>query len=341
MVSLYPVAGADPTLRDFYLQEFRALQKLRSSGVTPEVMDPFSWSEDYLAVPAYLPEGISLKALRRSISGHAAVDELQIAAAAFRALAKVHAMGVTHRAIGPESVYVKEGMPPTVMLTGFFAARAGNATIAPKLDELHMVDPYAAPEIALGYGFADPTSDTYAMALVFLERLSGIPVDQLVHTHYGIQSVTIPSPDAGWAALPPDIIEGLIGFFLRVLTAGSMAPASTAHAARLTAAQCAEELEALATRARGDEEQVKGKLLDGRYTIQRVLGTGSSARSFLVTDNEADGLFVIKQFLRPDTLRESGEARREFGILCSLHSEHLPRVNDIYPQSADAHVKME
>ena len=81
--------------------------------------------------------------------------------------------------------------------------------------------------------------------------------------------------------------------------------------------------------------------MDGRYQVQRLLGTGASARTFLATDTEADGLFVLKQFVRPDMIKELGEARREFGILRELHSPYLPRVYDVYPPSADVHIKME
>lgn len=340
-LSVYKIAGADADAREFYLREFRALKRLRRTGVVPEVMDSFSWSDDYLVVPTDLPDGVSLKAEPRTTGARGGLRELQIASAAFRALALVHAEGIIHRALGPESVYVRDGEAPSIMFTGFFAAREGGHTIAPKLDELHIADPYAAPEIALGYEFAETGSDSYALALIFLERLSGVPVARLVQTEGNLQRVEVPTADADWPSLPTDVLSGLIAFFNEALSEGSMAPVGSAGAARLSATQCAERLAALSRQASKEEESVKGQLLDRRYTILRLLGTGSSAQTFLVTDNEAEGLFVIKQFLRPEMLRESGEAKREFTALRKLDSKYLPRVYDIYPSSEDAHVKME
>ena len=339
-LALYKVAGADDDLQRFHLREYEALARLLSTGVAPDVLDPFTWSEDYLVVPSYLPSGTPLRALRHAAGRDAAGRELALAAAAFHALAKVHAEGIVHRALSPDSVYVRDGTPPGVLFSGFFAARAGGETVAPKLDELRRVDPYAAPEIALGYGMAEETSDVYSLALVFLERLSGVPIGQLVQPEE--KAVRMPSVDTGWSHLPQELVEHLLPVFERALRPGPMAPQGTADAQRPSASLCATRLDELAREARLDAEIAFQRLLDGRYRVERVLGTGASARTLLATDTEADGLFVLKQFLRPDTLAESREARREFEALRGITTcPNLPRVFDIYPTGHDVQVKLE
>lgn len=337
MLTLYRI-DHDEALRTFYLREYDALVALRSTGVTPEVLDHFSWSEDFLAVPCRMPAGTSLSALPPPDGAGAAIAELQLARNAFAALEKIHAHGITHRAITPDIVYVSGTQDaPSVMLTGFFAAKSG-LTISGKLDTLEIDDAYVAPEIAVaGYEFAAPTSDIYSLALVFLERFSGIPITKLRQAD---GAIAIPPESGGWQYFPQDVVQELIEFFRSVLTDGPVARDGTEQE-RLTASECVQQLDDIIAQARTDVRIAQGQLLDRRYRVERVLGTGASARTFLVTDTEADGLFAVKQFLRPATMRASGEARREFGILRNANSPHLPRIFDLYPPENDVHVKME
>lgn len=339
LLTMYNVTG-EPGLRDFHLQESRALQQLRATGVVPECLDSFPWSEDFLVVPTMPPMGISLSALPRPEDEDGVVRELRRGAAAFRALARVHAAGVVHRALRPESIYVDEcGNEPAVMLTGFFAARRGNQTISPRLDSLAIDDPYVAPEIALAgsYGFAGPESDAYSLALIFLERLSGIPVARLVTG----EGVRFPDPGEGWGYFPQEIVEAAEAFFRVALSRGPLAARGSGEAARLSADDCAARLEDLARRFRADVAPMHDELLDGRYRVVRLLGAGASARTLLATDTEASGQFALKQFLCPASLSESGEARREFDLLRNHPHPNLPRVYDVYPATHDVHVKLE
>jgi serine/threonine protein kinase len=340
LLTMYDVASADASQRDFYLHEFRVLAELRDTGVVPECLDPFTWSEDFLIVPSHLPSGVSLSALPPPDSEAAALQELTRAATAFESLARVHAAGAVHRALGPEAVYVEErDGQPKLMLTGFFAAKRGEKTISARLDELGLEDPYVAPEIAAaGYGFASPGSDTYSLALVFLERLSGVPATKLVQPDGSVQ---IPDAEDAWSYFPQGVVEGITEFFQAALTKGPMAPPGTEAAHRLSAEECAQRLWDIARQLRTDTAVEQGHLLDERYRVERVLGTGASARTYLATDTEANGLFALKQFLRPASIAETGEARREFDILRNFPHPRLPRVYDVYPASHDVHVKLE
>lgn len=338
MLTMYNVLS-DGAQRDIAKREFRALQRLQGSGIVPEVLDPFDWSDDFLVVPSALPTGSPLRTLPRLEGKDPGIREVALATLAFQSLETIHEAGVIHRALSPDSIYVDniDGQP-RFSFTGFHSARAGSGTIGQYLDDLHVADPYAAPEIGLGYGFATPESDTFSLALVFLERFSGVPIGELV-TADG--TVAIPDNQATWSFFPEEQVEELIAFFRRALGKGEYAEPNAPDARRLTAKGCADTLHAIESHLRKDDEGDKDRLLDDRYKVIRLLGTGATARTLLVSDTEVDGLFAVKQYLRPDLIHETGEARREFGILRSLRSPHLPQVYDVYRPENDVHVKME
>ena len=338
-LTLYQIDPNDPKARDFYLHEYHALAALEHSGAVPEVLDPFFWSEDFLVVPSRLPMGRPLSSLAPPDSREDVQRELEHAAASFESLAQIHAAGVLHRAIGPEVVYIgdEHGSVRTTF-TGFFAARQGDQTIALELDQLKREDPYAAPELALGYGYATEESDAYSLALIWLERLSGLPVASLIQPD-GV--IRIPSQEEGWPFLPADVTSQLLTFFRQTITRGPLAQPGTPEAGRLTATECVNRLKNIAQDLRTDTVVEGGELLDDRYKVIRVLGTGASARTFLAEDSLAPGLFALKQFLHPAAMEETREAQREFTALRNFPHPHLPRVYDIYPPSHQVHVKLE
>src|SRR6185437_8387671 len=84
----------------------------------------------------------------------------------FDALSQIHARNILHRAIGPGAIYVQPSLK--VAFTNFYAARLGESSIAYSLDALAIEDPYAHLDLAIGYGYATPETDTFSLALVFL-----------------------------------------------------------------------------------------------------------------------------------------------------------------------------
>jgi serine/threonine protein kinase len=165
-------------------RETNILRQLEQSGVVPHISDSLMWEEHHEVVPMHVPKGESFAALPLPNNPEEAILEIQRFSRAFSSLAKVHAAGVVHRAIRPDTLIVENTSSSVtrVILTGFLSARQpGNETISPMLDEAGISDPYVAPEIQqLGsYGFAEPTSDVYSLALVALERLSGLKLREL------------------------------------------------------------------------------------------------------------------------------------------------------------------
>lgn len=120
-----------------------------------------------------------------------------------------------------------------------------------------------------------------------------------------------------------------------------MATAGSSGSQRLDARTCAAELSAIVIRARPRPVPTVGGILDERYEIKRVLGTGATARTYLAWDLQIQGLFALKQFLRPDALVETGAARREFNLLMQHQHGRMPRVFDLYAPKNDVHIKIE
>lgn len=319
-----PIAA--PGLREFYLREFRALSQLQRTGIVPQVYDPFPWSDDFLVLPMAAVKGRALRAYLAPETTESFVNELAVAAASFRGLAQVHAARIVHRALSPDSVYVLPDAGETrVMLGNFYAARTDAASIAASLDALAVEDPYAAPELAGGYAFASPATDCYSLALVFLERFSHALLTDLAPAPS--HQLSFPDLPAIWPTLP----SGIAADLARVLKA--------LIDRQMDAAQAATALSDLTRRARGDAQPGQNRLLDQRYRVIRLLGQGSTARTYLASDEEFGGVFALKQYLWPSAVR--AHAGGEFDALRRIASPYLPRIYDVFPPQNDVHLKMD
>ncbi|EFH80222.1 serine/threonine protein kinase [Ktedonobacter racemifer] len=328
--------GKDPLktdeLSDFYKQEYRAIKKLHTTGLVPDVQDPFIWSEDYLVVPFTPPSGKALKALALPETREEFGQELQLAAACFKGLDQIHSQGIIHRALGPETIYVQSKHPPKVMFTNFYAARVGTNTIAPSLDTLSFEDPYASVDVAIGYEYASVQTDTFSLALILLERLSGISISKL---RPGAESKLLLPDQPRWSSfLSAELSNELIAILRRVVEPEN-------GAAPLSAKDAGNRLSSLAQRLRDEDRKVEESLLCKRYKVQQVLGQGMMARTYKVSDTEYENLgsYVLKQFLRPEEVIKQAVA--EYKALKDIASKYLPRIDYIFPPGEDAHILMQ
>jgi len=321
-------------LYDFYMHECLALQKLSSTGLAPIVNVPFRWSDDFLVLPIMPPVGKPLSIYPLSETREEFVQELLLTSACFKALDQIHGHNVLHRAIGPDTIYVQSIQPPKVIFTNFYAARIGTNSIALSLDALSIEDPYAALDLAIGYGYATAETDTFSLALVFLERLSGVSLSQI---RADVESAVIFPQQQRWTSfLSAELSSELSLLFKQVVTPEkAMAPP--------TAKEIAAHLSDLARRLRVEiqGDTVEGKLLDKRYKVHRLLGRGTMAYTYLASDNDfaSLGLFALKQYISPSEVLP--QAAAEFDTMRNIASRYLPRIFDIYPAHNDVHVKME
>lgn len=319
-----PIAATE--LHSFYLREFNALSQLRATGIVPQVYDPFPWSDDFLVLPIASVHGQPLRAYLSPETPESFINELLLAAAGFKALAEIQKRKIIHRAIGPDNVYVVSGgADPKIMFGSFYAARTDAKSIAPSLDALAIEDPYAAPELAAGYGYASPSSDCYSLALVFLERFARTLVTDLVAVPN--HQIAFPELPVIWGALPSAVVDDLAKLLRSLVDR------------QLDAAQAAVALTDLAQRLRGEGQTGQGRLFDKRYRVIRMLGQGSTARTYLARDEDFGGVFALKQYLWPSAVR--AHAGNEFDVLRRISSPHLPRIYDVFPPQNDVHVKMD
>ncbi len=321
-------------LYDFYMQECLALQKLSPTGLVPMVNIPFRWSDDFLVLPIMPPSGKPLSVYPLPETREEFVQELLLAAACFKTLDQIHAHNVLHRAIGPDIIYIQGIQPPKVVLTNFYAARVGTNSIAPSLDALTIEDPYAALDLAIGYGYATTETDTFSLALVFLERLSGLSLSSI---RANVESDVIFPQQQRWVSfLSAELSSELSTLFKQaVIQKEGTTP--------LPAKEIAARLNDLAHRLRAEiqGDTVEGRMLDKRYKVHRLLGRGTMANTYLASDNDFEslGLFALKQYISPSEVLH--QAATEFDTMRNITSRYLPRIFDIYPPQNDVHVKME
>ena len=333
--------GRDPLAAqeqyDFYLREFRVLKELSTTGLVAEVQDPSKWSEDFLVLPIVPLKGDPLSVCPRPETREELAQELLVAAACFKGLDVIHTKNIVHRAISPDAVYVlQKGQSPKIAFTNFFAARLGISTIAAPLDKLALAfeDPYVSLDLAVGYEFATPATDVFSLALVFLERISGVSITAIRES---IESeINFPDLQKRWSILPPKVAADLSNLFRQIVITGNDAP--------LTAKEIATRLGELARYLRTETAIVEEMyLFNGRFKIVRILGQGAMAKTYLATyaayAEAGLGPFVLKRFLRPEEVYEQAVA--EYKALQQIKSDYIPRIEEIYLPGDDVHIKME
>ena len=333
--------GRDPLAAqeqyDFCLREFRVLKELYVTGLVAEVQDPSKWSEDFLVLPIVPLKGEPLSIFPRPETREELVQELLVAATSFKGLDVIHSKNIVHRAIGPDSVYVlQKGLSPKIAFTNFFAARLGTYTIAEPLDKLALAfeDPYASTNLAVGYEFATPATDVFSLALVFLERISGVSIASI---RTSVESeINFPDLQKRWSILPVKVAVELSELFRQIVISENDTPP--------TAKEIASRLSELARSLRAEmPNEEETYLFNGRFKVQRVLGQGTMAKTYLATyaayAEEEFGSFVLKRFLRPEDIYD--QAKAEYNALKQIKSKYLPRIEEIYLPEDDAHIKME
>lgn len=330
--------GNDPLhkedLRQFYLREFKALNELQSTGLVPGMSDHFTWSEDFLILPIKPLSGKALSAYVMPRTRDELIKELQVAAEAFRSLSTIHQHKVIHRALSPDAIHIiHEGQKTRIAFTNFYAARVSTSdrSIASSLDALTIDDPYAAPEIAYGYEFAHQASDVFSLGMIFLERWSQVAIGELRTAPE--KPAHVPDLQTHWSSLPSLVIQELTECLRAICEAEQFDE-------RPHASEIAHILSDLAKRLRIEVSIEEGKRLDNRYIVNRVLGQGSTARTYLAVDEISDEVFALKQFLNPSS-STAEQAKNEFKLFWKLQHPNLRRIYDILPLTNDVHVKME
>lgn len=300
------------------LRAYEALKKIADLDRAPRVDPYFTISDEaQWVIASHVPAGRTLRALR--LAGETGPSS-GLAADAFGGLAEIHALGVIHRGISPDSVYI--GDDGRVRFDDFHLARIeGERSLAPALDSVEETDPYAAPELRLGLGFAEYSSDVFSLAATLLYFIKGQE----------------PSPEQAAATRLAtnlrDVDQPLVDVLRACLLDDDLARPSAVHVAS--------RLGELQVEAASDQEDpfTTGNLIEDQYRVIRMLGRGSSAITVLAEDELGGGQVVLKVIGNPEL--KLLLARAEFRALRDLAHPSLPRVLDIRPPAARFHVKLE
>ncbi len=228
-------------------------------------------------------------------------DVLKFIIDAFRGLLQIHSQGIIHRGIAPARIAL--GSDGTVRLTDFYLAQvSGELTVAPSLNDIADAGvPFRAPESRDFIGAATAASDIYSLAVSLLWWLNG---------DAKANPATDPDPRN------PD---------LQRAAAVLRQCAATNPNDRLSAEQAIGELENLLP-----DEDIRsfapGQTIANRYLIERPLGEGGFARTWLASDQVSRQKRVLKQY---SSAVPTETAYKEFEAASSITYERCARVWDI------------
>lgn len=301
---------------NFLRRESAALNRLAESGRAWRVLPFFSAEDDTLFVVPLIParerrhlqtswttpdperpEGCLPERVARSV-----------VADAFAALAEVHELGLVHRALHPRRVWLGKGL--RVLFSDFHLARiAGEQSVALWAPDGDISEDYRAPECAASVSLATPASDVFSLALALTSWLLARDASDL----------DVEERRAALEAQQPWALE-----LVDITTAD--------EGSRPSAAELAERLAAPApppVDVTWPSETVAvevGNVVHGRYRVDRLLGSGGFAHTWLVYDDQIQAKKVLKAFHHE--LPE--EAQREYASAHQLKHDRCARVYDLH-----------
>jgi serine/threonine protein kinase len=201
---------------------------------------------------------------------------LHIARHVLRGLAHAHAAGVVHRDIKPDNIHLgeRDGDLDFARLLDFGIAKLVGAAQGPAITQAGLTigtPEYLSPEQA-GAAELDGRSDLYSLSIVLFQMLTGrVPFAEREVVKILMAHATAPLPalaDVAPDASIPRAVEDLVRAGL------AKQPHERIESADAYIASIDELL------ATGDAVDGTGAVLDGRYRLDRLLGTGSSGRVY-------------------------------------------------------------
>lgn len=171
---LHAGLAADPTFRQRFYAEARAVAALQSPGV----VSLFDYGEDDShgsAAASYLVmEHVHGSSVRDALTEHGTLDPdrvLDVVAQAAQALHTAHDAQIIHRDVKPGNILI-DGTRDVVKVVDFGVARAHGASALTDPGVIMGSVAYVAPELLRGED-PGPASDIYALGVVAYECLSG------------------------------------------------------------------------------------------------------------------------------------------------------------------------
>ncbi|MCP4676136.1 MAG: protein kinase [Deltaproteobacteria bacterium] len=194
---LQPERRGEEHFRAWFLREARAANRVNHANIVD--INDFGETEDglaYLVMELLVGEGLSNIILRGPMDMAISADILEQVTAA---LARAHDLGVVHRDVKPDNIYLinRGGRRNFVKLLDFGLARLSRDGRLAAKGAVFGTPEYMSPEQARGED-ASPLSDLYSLGIIFFEMATGrLPFhardrDEFIESH---KSVDPPSPD--------------------------------------------------------------------------------------------------------------------------------------------------
>jgi serine/threonine-protein kinase len=169
---LQPERRGEEHFRAWFLREARAVNRINHANIVD--INDFGETEDglaYLVMELLVGEGLSVQIARGRMELASALDILEQVTAA---LARAHDLGVVHRDIKPDNIFLinRGGRRNYVKVIDFGLARlAHDGRLAAK-GAVFGTPEYMSPEQARGED-ATPVSDLYSLGVIFFEMMTG------------------------------------------------------------------------------------------------------------------------------------------------------------------------
>lgn len=244
-------------------------------------------------------------------------------------LAVAHAAGVIHRDLRPEHVLIGPGGAPRLM--NFDHARlpaAPGETVGPPRPDPDVSRAYMAPELLNPAHAATPATDLYSLGIILFEMLTGAvifdtPEDALQ------QNTSAGGPRTLAAIDIPDRLNALVA---RLCQPDPVRRPQSAD-------EVLDELRATRGSARpptppphpapaADEPEVfqPGNVIERKYQVRRMIGSGGFSIVYLVYDEMFDREAALKLFKHPDISLD--DLRREATAVSRLKHPNIAQPLD-------------
>lgn len=321
--------------REDRLGRERALvRKIEDLGISARPMPPFLWNDDSeLVFAVELPPGSTLRTLMARTGWTNFEERKMYFMKIANALHRLHDAGIIHRNLRPESVYIAEtSHDPDVRITDFDLARGADISTVGPIEPDELASLFLPPELRLSLTPATIRSDVYSLAVIGKELLLGEAPEGP-----GVRISSLPGTDELDAIIElldraadedPENRPESVSNMLQQLRDNGVEwavlhehPNRSHHPAQ-----------------RNTEFQI-GAIIDNRYELHSLLGSGGSARTYKVFDRVSSSYKVIKVIKNSELAEQL--SLNEFRQLEELSHGNIVRIYHIQPASHPWHLLME
>jgi serine/threonine-protein kinase len=204
---LNPFYGAEPTALARFQREAAAAASIEHPGVV-DVYDINRTADGRMYLVTELLEGRDLAALLEERGKLDVPLAVQIASELCRALAAAHALGIVHRDMKPDNVFVSGALDaPSIKVLDFGISKIDDGANLTRTGMLVGTPAYMAPEQAAG-GKIDARTDIYAVGAILYRSLTGRKAFVAEDTAEVLSAILTEEP-ARPRSLEPSIPEAL------------------------------------------------------------------------------------------------------------------------------------